>query len=320
MNVYKAGLIPIRYSGDNCMVAIVYRDQYKDFTFPKGKQEQEEHVLYTAYRELLEETGIKSKIGPYLGSTSWSLKNNIETAESKYWIGVGEQFKKEDEGKRFEMNNEITYYSWYSLAQSRKVLTYKNDIKLVDEIENVLKLKMKPVLILLRHAEAEPKMELEESDLERKLTQIGKSNTKEIAKLFSLYPITSDWKLISSPARRCFDTLLYFKNLYMKESEILTDDNYSQFLFDEKSVFPKIDEILSGDNGHIICTHRPCIGKIVSYIAKKYKQSLNNKHTNSFTEHYPHMVENLSTSSYIVIYKSTALSGDKKFFSESILL
>ena len=67
--VRAAGCVLWR-SGDDGLLetAVVNRPKYDDWSLPKGKPEAGEHLLRTAYREVLEETGLAVAVGDLVGT------------------------------------------------------------------------------------------------------------------------------------------------------------------------------------------------------------------------------------------------------------
>src|SRR3954453_16132557 len=58
--ITAAGAVVLR-SGRQ--VLLVHRPKYDDWSFPKGKLERGEHVTAAAVREVLEETGLRVRLG-----------------------------------------------------------------------------------------------------------------------------------------------------------------------------------------------------------------------------------------------------------------
>jgi 8-oxo-dGTP diphosphatase len=63
MTIVAAGVLCWREQKGNLEVLLVHREKYKDWSFPKGKQDPGELLPETAVREVLEETGIKLRLG-----------------------------------------------------------------------------------------------------------------------------------------------------------------------------------------------------------------------------------------------------------------
>src|SRR5205823_524718 len=69
-HIRAAGGIVRRPDGDD--VLIVHRPKYDDWTFPKGKLDRDETEEQAALREVEEETGFRTKLGPEVGTTSYT--------------------------------------------------------------------------------------------------------------------------------------------------------------------------------------------------------------------------------------------------------
>ena len=59
MKIYAAGVVCWREQDGKLEVALVHREVYKDWGFPKGKLDPGEQLPQTAVREVLEESGFK---------------------------------------------------------------------------------------------------------------------------------------------------------------------------------------------------------------------------------------------------------------------
>lgn len=137
MIIKKAGCILI--DCDKKKIALVYRKEQKDYTFPKGHLEEGETLEECAIRETEEETGRiciidNSKELPIL---TYKNKNN-DIVEIKFFIGID----KNKTDQIFE-DNLIHNLEWFYIEKIEEKITYKNlcqywkEIKpIVDEILN----------------------------------------------------------------------------------------------------------------------------------------------------------------------------------------
>ena len=67
--IRAAGALLWRESSDLAIeVALVHRPRYDDWSLPKGKVEMGETALQCAYREVMEETGIRASFTRHLGT------------------------------------------------------------------------------------------------------------------------------------------------------------------------------------------------------------------------------------------------------------
>ena len=82
---------------DSIEVCIVHRPKYDDWSWPKGKLEQNETHRHAAVREIGEETGSSVKLGPYLCEVEYPLSEEgkktrhshdctADTKHTLYWM------------------------------------------------------------------------------------------------------------------------------------------------------------------------------------------------------------------------------------------
>ena len=82
--VLAAGAIVWRRNdSDELEVALIHRPKYDDWSFPKGKLEENEIAIACAFREVMEETGFSIVMGPYIGELNY-LTNGINK-NVQYW-------------------------------------------------------------------------------------------------------------------------------------------------------------------------------------------------------------------------------------------
>lgn len=106
-------------------VLILKRD--KTWVFPKGKIKEEEDLIETAKREIYEETGINVD-NPlfFIGKTKYRFvkENEIYEKEVFYYL-----FKVDTLNVNIE--NSFIGYGWFYFDEGLRILTYKNDKKLL---------------------------------------------------------------------------------------------------------------------------------------------------------------------------------------------
>ena len=94
-DVLAAGAVVIRKDA----VLLVHRPRYGDWSFPKGKLDRGELAPVAAVREVLEETGVRVRLGTPLASQRYPAGSRIKTVS--YWHGrvVGDPTGDGDVGK-----------------------------------------------------------------------------------------------------------------------------------------------------------------------------------------------------------------------------
>ena len=133
MKVKKAGTILINL--ENKKIGLIYRQNKKDYSFPKGHQELNETLIECAIRETEEETKRKCIIlenNPIFKEHYFDSKN--DEVDMYYYIAI-------DNGK--SNNNSVDTHDliWASFDDVEKILSYDSLKKVWDEVKsNVLEI------------------------------------------------------------------------------------------------------------------------------------------------------------------------------------
>jgi 8-oxo-dGTP diphosphatase len=265
LTVYAAGVVCWRVKNSNLEVALVHREYYKDWGFPKGKQDPGETLAETAVRETMEEAGFKVKLGRKLGVISYKIPSG-ENKEVHYWASLvsAKAIKK----SKFEPNGEIASIEWVSAKKALGLLSYEHDRELLVRVMDLHKgqeLETK-ALILLRHAPATSRIGWFGYDGERTLTEEGKKVAQRLVPLLSAF---GPKRIVTSPWKRCVDTVAPFakkKKLKIIERFQLSERKNSNRPKSTENVVR--DEIFETKNS-LICSHRPALPSILDEVAKR---------------------------------------------------
>jgi 8-oxo-dGTP pyrophosphatase MutT (NUDIX family) len=126
--VRAAGGLVVRKAGGRLEVVVVHRPAREDWSFPKGKLEEDETLEECALREVLEETGLVCRLGRFLGHTEYRDRKERQKVVA-YWLMT----VKTDEG--FEVNDEVDELRWVDTAGASSLLSYERDAELLATIE-----------------------------------------------------------------------------------------------------------------------------------------------------------------------------------------
>lgn len=122
--VHAAGGMIVR-QGDagRLEVGIVHRPLREDWTFPKGKLEPGETLEDCAQREVFEETGLRCRLGTFVGHTEYRDRKDRPKVVA-YWV-------MDVEDGEFTPNEEVDELRWVDLTTAARVLSYDRDRELL---------------------------------------------------------------------------------------------------------------------------------------------------------------------------------------------
>jgi 8-oxo-(d)GTP phosphatase len=106
--------------------ALVHRPKYDDWSLPKGKADPGEHLLQTAVREVVEETGLSVVAGRRSVRTRYAVTlrdGRTAPKEVDYWLMQG--------SGDFVPNDEVDQLRWMAPPEALELLTYPRDRELV---------------------------------------------------------------------------------------------------------------------------------------------------------------------------------------------
>ena len=105
-------------------VLLVHRPKYDDWSFPKGKLEDNESWEEGALREVEEETSLRCEIGEELGRTHYLVLQGPK--EVRY-------YRMSCDGEA-AAQNEVDEVRWVPVAEARDLLSHDRDRKLLDAL------------------------------------------------------------------------------------------------------------------------------------------------------------------------------------------
>jgi 8-oxo-dGTP diphosphatase len=107
-------------------VLLVHRPKYDDWSFPKGKCEEDESDEACALREVEEETGLRCELIDELGETSYrDAKGRPKVV--RYWrmhAVTGE----------FVPHDEVDEIRWETPEEAARVLSWSRDLPLLERL------------------------------------------------------------------------------------------------------------------------------------------------------------------------------------------
>ena len=240
-------------------IALIHRERYDDWSFPKGKADPGEHALLTAVREVQEETGVRAVLGRRLPNTEYVALGRDKRV--KYWSGRAVDPAEGAEEPPFVPNEEVDALEWVSGEQARQRLTSPLDVTVLEAFLAA------PVetfpIILQRHGKAERRSGLYADDLARPLAPAGRQQAIALSQLLSTFGAEA---LVSSPAVRCVSTVQPYAELNgvpLKTDSALTEISY---VHAPRAIVAWLRELADQRTGAIVCTHGPLLDELISAV------------------------------------------------------
>ncbi|GGK67457.1 NUDIX hydrolase [Planomonospora parontospora subsp. parontospora] len=196
--IRAAGAVVWRGEESAPEIAVVHRPGYGDWSLPKGKLKQGEHVIAGALREVAEETGATVVLGRALPPAHYMKGGRLKRVD--YWVA-----RAVAEGTPTAAD-EVDEVAWLPPEEAWRRLTYEQDAELLRSLfrsPSGAPLATVP-LVLVRHGVAGSRDAWEGDDDLRPLDGTGRAQAGRLADALAGYrPV----ELVSSPSLRCVQTL-----------------------------------------------------------------------------------------------------------------
>jgi 8-oxo-dGTP pyrophosphatase MutT (NUDIX family)/phosphohistidine phosphatase SixA len=179
--------------------AVVHRPKYDDWSLPKGKPEAGEHLLQTAHREVLEETGLDVVLGRRSVRTGYEVRvpdGGTAPKEVDYWTAQWT-------GGEFRANDEVDELRWLPVAGAAALCTHEHDRAVLADLERA-DVPLMPTVVLVRHGRAGDRSEWDGPDDLRPLDGRGRRQAQRLAEVLPLLRPTA---VFSAPRTRCEQTV-----------------------------------------------------------------------------------------------------------------
>ena len=238
-------------------IAIIHRPRYDDWSLPKGGVDAGESHIQAAFREVLEETGVKAIFGPEIGTVDYEV-NGI-TKEVRYWLAEADQFNAATPNPE-----EVDAIEWVSISDAINKLSNSDDREIVRMAEE-FGFGSIP-LVLLRHTKALKRDQWDGDDGDRPLEHVGQIQAAKIPGIYAPYAIK---KIYSSDAIRCVQTIEAMAAEYgitpIYSSEI------SEFGFekDSEKALDYAFSVMLANKPSVMCSHNPVLPKLVKKLIGK---------------------------------------------------
>jgi 8-oxo-dGTP diphosphatase len=249
-DLLAAGAVVVRRT-DGAEVLLVHRPKYDDWSWPKGKQKRGEHITATAVREVLEETGVEIGLGRPLPRQVYVVSGG-RTKQVHYWTG---RVLGDPDTSGFTATDEVDRVAWTSFGKARRMLTYADDVALLEQVERHPK--GTRVLVVLRHAHALKRATWTGEDAERPLSRAGRRDAKRLSPVLAAYGVT---RVVSSDSTRCRQTVARYAAEHVLRID--ADPRINEDEWTLTSVEDVVTGLLRDKESSLLCSHRPVLPAI----------------------------------------------------------
>ncbi|MGH3354466.1 MAG: NUDIX hydrolase [Nocardioidaceae bacterium] len=248
--VLASGSVVWREAADGVEVLLVHRPRYDDWSFPKGKLDDGEHLVAAAVREVCEETGLTVRLGVPLPDQEY-VANGLPK-RVHYWSSqpVGDTAV-----DSFEPNREVDRVLWTPVDRARSTLTYPRDVEVLEAFTGAAR--QSSPLLLLRHAQAHSRDSWAGDDQQRTLSPDGVRQARDLVPLLQAYGVE---RLVSSNAVRCISSLQRYADRTGVDVEL--DHRLSERGADEPTVTLWMQQLLAEAGSVAVCGHRPLLPRM----------------------------------------------------------
>ncbi|WP_405087101.1 NUDIX domain-containing protein [Microbispora sp. NBC_01389] len=249
--IRAAGAVVWRGEAADPEIVLVHRPAYDDWSLPKGKLRNGEHVIAAALREVREETGLGVVLGRALPPVHYLKDGRLKRVD--YWLardpGDGPEVGEEGgEGIGTGIDEEVDEVVWLPIEEAVRRLTYQWDRHLLRAV-GAAPLTTTP-LIFLRHALAGSRQEWKGDDDHRPLDERGRAQAEILATVLGAY---RPERLVSSHSRRCTQTIGPYaerRGLEVRREKALSESGY-----DPREAERLVRESLAAAEAAVLCSH-----------------------------------------------------------------
>lgn len=273
--VEAAGALVWRIRQGRLQVALVHRPRYRDWSWPKGKLEPDEHVTVAAIREVEEETGLPIVLGRPLPGLEYALSDGRHK-RVYYWAA---QVAGRPEGPAMHArppfapaeSTEIDRVEWMDVEVARRKLTRRADVGPLDALVKAhTKGRLDTrALVVVRHGRARSRAAHGADESTRPLTPVGRKQATDLVPLMSAFGVAG---LVSSPWARCHGTIEPYATaagLAIHDVPQLTEHAHAEHPDQAAEAMTALLDTRGGLADIALCTHRPVLPTVIAAIADR---------------------------------------------------
>lgn len=263
-----AGAVVWRVRKKRLEVLLIHRPRYDDWSWPKGKLENDETAPDCAVREVAEETGEQVVLGARLPGLAYRLSNGVEKVVDYWAAQVATPHSPAVRARPHHPRcsaKEVDDAVWMDVEAADLRLTRVQDrlpLHALVDFHETDRLHTWAVVVT-RHALAVKRGAWKGSEASRPLTREGSVQAGALASVLSAFGISS---VVTSPWARCERTV----RPYAKQAGVpvalepaLTERSHKKR---PQPVRELVEDRLDCGRGVVLCTHRPVLRTVMAAV------------------------------------------------------
>ncbi|MGY1682668.1 NUDIX hydrolase [Geodermatophilus sp. SYSU D01176] len=246
--------------GGGIETALVHRPKYDDWSLPKGKPDDGEHLLQTAVREVAEETGLDVVVGRRSVRTEYEVPEGPKRVD--YWL-------MRVVGGVFEPNDEVDELRWLPVEEACAQVSHAHDRAVLADLART-DVPLEPSLLLVRHAKAGSKSDWDGPDELRPLDGKGR---RQAAQLAQVLPVFGPVELLTAERVRCRQTLEPLAERTGLDVRPLPEVGEEEFAGDPQAALAAVERLLAPRDRPgvtVVCSQGGAIPSVLAALGVRF--------------------------------------------------
>lgn len=246
------GAVDARESPAEPEICVIHRPRHDDWSLPKGKAEEGEHVLVTAVREIHEETGNHVTLGRPLPAARYKVNGRRKTVY--FWAA-----RAAGSAPPWEPTSEVDEVRFLPASTAMDMLSYDDERAVLQAFLDDPR-PTTPV-VLLRHTQALRRSDWAGDDALRPLAGSGRAAAEGLIAPLSALGVE---RVVSSDAVRCTESvrgIAGHRGIGVELEPDLSERGHAHAPERARAVARKI---VADGRPAVICSHRPVLPDLLA--------------------------------------------------------